>query len=49
MPKGTHLALATILVTLLGGCAATASNPVESRKTARSARTTRAPTSTPAG
>jgi hypothetical protein len=29
MPKGTRLALATILVTLLGGCAATASNPVE--------------------
>ena len=31
MTDGTRLALATILVTLLGGCAATASNPAESK------------------
>ena len=31
MTDGTRLALATIVVTLLGGCAATASNPAESK------------------
>lgn len=53
MPRGTRLALATILVTVLGGCAATASNPVESKDRAECREyargSTRARSSTPAG